>query len=182
MHTEVTQNHSHTTPKLCYTAAGMLIHQEKVLLVKHKKLGIWLNPGGHIDEDELPHHAAEREFFEETGIRVQAVDHSAHSLVGSQTNSEFFVNPIVTNRHWVNRESYDRRLRAADPSKRVVVGPWKRGCEQHLGFLYLVSAVSGFLPLKLLNLKQKKMSVRKLRWGLDLPRWRQSRVSKQVVG
>lgn len=144
MHTEVTQNHSHTTPKLCYTAAGMLIHQEKVLLVKHKKLGIWLNPGGHIDEDELPHHAAEREFFEETGIRVQAVDHSAHSLVGSQTNSEFFVNPIVTNRHWVNRESYDRRLRAADPSKRVVVGPWKRGCEQHLGFLYLVSAVSGY--------------------------------------
>ena len=134
----------HTTPKLCYTAGGMLIHQNKVLLVKHKKLGIWLNPGGHIDEGELPHQAAEREFWEETGVKVRAVDPYENSLVGVGHRSEFFPNPISTNVHWVNRESYDLRMAAEDPSQRVPTKKWKRGCEQHVGFFYLLEAVSGY--------------------------------------
>ena len=44
----------------------------KVLLIKHKKLGIWLCPGGHLESGELLHQAAEREFWEETGIKVKA--------------------------------------------------------------------------------------------------------------
>lgn len=130
-------------PKLCYTAGGMLIHDGKVLLVKHKKLGIWLNPGGHIDEDELPHQAAEREFWEETGVKVRAVDPYRDSLVGKGSDSEFFPNPISTNVHWVNRESYDLRMQSDDPTKRVPTAKWKRGCEQHVGFFYLLEAVDG---------------------------------------
>ncbi len=53
--------------KICYTACGALIHKQKALLVKHKKLGIWLAPGGHMEEGEFPHQAAEREFWEEAG-------------------------------------------------------------------------------------------------------------------
>jgi len=130
-----------STPKLCYTAGGMLIHEGKVLLVKHKKLGIWLNPGGHIEEDELPHQAAEREFWEETGVKVCAIDPYNDSLVGKGTDSEFFPNPISTNVHWVNRESYDLRMQAEDSLKRVPTKKWKRGCEQHVGFFYLLASV-----------------------------------------
>jgi len=81
------------TPKICYTAAGILIHADKVLLVKHKKLGIWLNPGGHIEAGELPHQAAEREFFEETGVKVQAVD--PRGLL-KDTESQYIPSPILS--------------------------------------------------------------------------------------
>jgi 8-oxo-dGTP diphosphatase len=49
--------------KRCPTAAGVLIHQKKILLILHKKSQLWLPPGGHIDANELPHQAAKREFF-----------------------------------------------------------------------------------------------------------------------
>jgi len=38
-----------------------------VLMLFHKKLQVWLPPGGHTDDD-LPQHAAIREVAEETGI------------------------------------------------------------------------------------------------------------------
>jgi len=135
-------------PKLCYTAGGILIHDKKVLLIKHKKLGIWLNPGGHIDEGELPHQAAEREFFEETGVKVRAVD--AFSLPGLNKNfsvndaqniSEFFPNPISTNLHWVNKQSYKLRLKSDNPNRRYSTSVWLRGCEQHVGFFYVLEAI-----------------------------------------
>lgn len=141
-------------PLICYTAGGMLLHDNKVLLVKHKKLGIWLNPGGHIDEGEAPHQAAEREFWEETGVRVRAVDalqfgHGNDILPKSKVEdkSVFYPNPISTNLHWVNEESYQLRQKSANPKKRVPTKVWKRGCEQHLGFFYLLEA-TGSLDFK----------------------------------
>jgi 8-oxo-dGTP pyrophosphatase MutT (NUDIX family) len=41
----------------------------KVLLVDHKKSGLWLPTGGHVDVDELPHQGAARECEEELGIQ-----------------------------------------------------------------------------------------------------------------
>ena len=41
------------------------------LFIKHKKLGKWLQPGGHVDPDELPDTAAVREVLEETGLCVE---------------------------------------------------------------------------------------------------------------
>ncbi len=37
----------------------------------HKLIGAWLPPGGHLEPFELPHEAAVREAYEETGIRVE---------------------------------------------------------------------------------------------------------------
>ena len=122
------------TPKVCYTAAGILVHDNKVLLVKHKKLGIWLNPGGHVEGDELPHQTAEREFFEETGVQVRARDLAG--LAEKLGSSEYQPNPILTNVHWVCRENFEKR--SADPENFTPQAPWQRGCEQHLGFMYLV--------------------------------------------
>lgn len=126
-------------PKICYTAAGILIQDKKVLLVKHKKLGIWLNPGGHIEGDELPHQAAEREFWEETGVRVTA--YQPTKLLSSTELSEFIPCPIVSNVHWVCRENF--AARSADPENFQPQAPWHRGCEQHLGFLYLMQPTDG---------------------------------------
>lgn len=53
-----------------FTVATFVIHQGRVLLLRHPKLGLWLPPGGHIDPPELPDEAAVREVEEEAGLRV----------------------------------------------------------------------------------------------------------------
>ncbi|MBP7700440.1 NUDIX domain-containing protein [Candidatus Woesebacteria bacterium] len=124
--------------KICHTATGMLIVDGKVLLVKHKKLGFWLNPGGHIEADELPHIAVEREFWEETGIKVKA--YNFQELMESST-SEYVPLPILTSLHWINKESYEKRLSSSDKTKRVVTEKWPLGCEQHFNYMFLVRPV-----------------------------------------
>ena len=44
-----------------------------VLLHRHKRLGIWVQPGGHIEPGETPWLAAARETTEETGLPVVLV-------------------------------------------------------------------------------------------------------------
>ncbi|WEL23934.1 NUDIX family hydrolase [Candidatus Nanohalovita haloferacivicina] len=46
------------------------MNDDRVLLHFHKKLDKWLPVGGHIDRDELPHQAAEREVKEESDLNV----------------------------------------------------------------------------------------------------------------
>ena len=41
---------------------------KKVFVVHHKKSGLWLSPGGHIDKDETLLEALNREISEELGI------------------------------------------------------------------------------------------------------------------
>lgn len=52
----------------CYVVEG-----DATLLHEHEKLDMWLPPGGHIDRDELPHEAALRETYEETGLRPELI-------------------------------------------------------------------------------------------------------------
>ena len=47
--------------------------RKKILLVKHKKFNKWVQPGGHIEEDETPEEAALREVYEETGLKVKLI-------------------------------------------------------------------------------------------------------------
>ncbi len=46
---------------------------KKVLLVNHRKLGVWIEPGGHLEEGEFPHETAIREVLEETGLKVKII-------------------------------------------------------------------------------------------------------------
>jgi 8-oxo-dGTP pyrophosphatase MutT (NUDIX family) len=57
-----------------FTVAVFVVHEARVLLHRHKRLALWLPPGGHIDEGELPDDAAIRETMEESGVRVTLVD------------------------------------------------------------------------------------------------------------
>ena len=56
-----------------FTVAVFVVWKGKVLLHFHRKLGMWLPPGGHIETDELPDEAAVREVLEETGVKIQLV-------------------------------------------------------------------------------------------------------------
>lgn len=50
------------------TGSAIVVGPRGVLLHLHKRLGIWLQPGGHLEPDEEPWDAAHRETLEETGI------------------------------------------------------------------------------------------------------------------
>lgn len=53
-----------------FAVSGFVLNetQDKVLMVYHKKLGVWVIPGGHLEDNEYPHEGARREILEETGV------------------------------------------------------------------------------------------------------------------
>ena len=57
------------------TASAVLVtpDRSKMLLILHKKLQVWLQPGGHQEWDETPWDAAVRECKEETGIDISEI-------------------------------------------------------------------------------------------------------------
>ena len=45
-----------------FTATGIVFNESgEIPMIKHKKLGVWLPPGGHINENELPCEAVVRD-------------------------------------------------------------------------------------------------------------------------
>lgn len=58
-----------------FCASAFVINPEnkKILLVKHHLFDKWVQPGGHIEDNETPEEAATREVYEETGIKVSIV-------------------------------------------------------------------------------------------------------------
>ena len=54
------------------TASAIVTGDDGVVLHLHKRLSMWLQPGGHIDSGEMPWRAAFREAREETGLAVIA--------------------------------------------------------------------------------------------------------------
>lgn len=51
---------------------------KKMLLIHHKKLGKWIQPGGHIEPFENPIETAIREVHEETGIDITSLRDKIH--------------------------------------------------------------------------------------------------------
>lgn len=52
-----------------FTASAIVIDGAgRTLLHRHRRLGLWLQPGGHVDGDEDPAEGARRETLEETGL------------------------------------------------------------------------------------------------------------------
>lgn len=46
-------------------------NNKKILLCHHQRFNRWVQPGGHIEDNELPEETALRETYEETGVRVK---------------------------------------------------------------------------------------------------------------
>ncbi|HSK92309.1 MAG TPA: NUDIX domain-containing protein [Euzebyales bacterium] len=56
------------------TCSAVVVSDRGVLLHRHKRLGLWLQPGGHVDPGEAPPDAVLREVREETGLACDHVD------------------------------------------------------------------------------------------------------------
>jgi len=56
-----------------FTATGFVVRGDATLLHWHRRLGQWMPPGGHIEEDEDPVQAVLREIREETGIMAEVI-------------------------------------------------------------------------------------------------------------
>lgn len=105
-----------------FTASAIVFDaQDRVLLVHHNRIGLWLYPGGHVDVNEDPAQAAQREILEETGIATEVV------------GDEMFVHPAVTTH--------------ATPYTIIEmdVNDGKFGQHRHIDFVYVLRAVAGSL-------------------------------------
>ena len=111
---------AHIHEKIDFTASVYIVQDGKILLHKHKKLGIWLQPGGHIELDEDPTEAAKREALEETGFVVELVGNIGIP-VPHRGRSRDLLLPMFLNRH-----NYD-------------------ATHEHIDFSYFARVVSGVL-------------------------------------
>jgi 8-oxo-dGTP diphosphatase len=70
-----------------FSVGVFALHEGRVLLIHHKRLGTWLPPGGEIEPGETPQEAARRELFEETGLsarfeRISPIHGTPAGLIG----------------------------------------------------------------------------------------------------
>ncbi len=74
-----------TTPlQKHFTATAFIVDSKnRTLLLKHKRLGRWMPPGGHVDENETPEDTATRECKEETGLDVEIIGDTQNNLFSS---------------------------------------------------------------------------------------------------
>lgn len=59
-----------STSHFCVYFAGFDLNAKKVFIGHHKKSGLWLFNGGHIDKEETPEQALKREMTEEWGKAI----------------------------------------------------------------------------------------------------------------
>ena len=88
----------HIHEKVDFTTSIYIVFKNKVLLHMHKKLHIWLPPGGHIELDEDPNQAALREAKEETGLEIALVGEG--KSYDSQYRARDLIPPRFLNRHY----------------------------------------------------------------------------------
>jgi 8-oxo-dGTP pyrophosphatase MutT (NUDIX family) len=53
------------------TGSAVVVGRRGVVLLVHRRLGFWMQPGGHLDPGETPWDAARRETAEETGLATE---------------------------------------------------------------------------------------------------------------
>lgn len=63
----------HVHELIDFTVSVFITHDNKVLLIHHKKLNMWLPIGGHIELDEDPEETLFREVKEECGLEIEVI-------------------------------------------------------------------------------------------------------------
>jgi 8-oxo-dGTP diphosphatase len=107
-----------------FTATGLIIKNDSVLLHLHPKIHLWLPPGGHVELNEDPVETVKREISEETGYKVQIIN-------TSNTHIKKFKNVI-----------------SIIPPHTIFIEPIndiKEGFHEHIDMIYLCKIVGGEL-------------------------------------
>ncbi len=90
----------HIHEKIDFCADALIVHENKILLIFHKKHKIWLQIGGHIELDEDPQAALLREIKEECGLDVEIVGKKEPDITVEGT--KFLYPPAFMNIHKIN--------------------------------------------------------------------------------
>lgn len=61
---------------LQFSAGGIVLHEDRLLLIETRRTCRWQLPKGHLERGETPRQAAVREIREETGAAVTVLDHA----------------------------------------------------------------------------------------------------------
>ena len=96
--------------------------KNEILLVKHKKLGTWIYPGGHVEENEVPDKAALRETLEETGLNVRLIDAVTNKPLYSDSGAKRLAQPLMIMLEDV---------------------PYSTGHHNHFDLLYIAEPING---------------------------------------
>jgi 8-oxo-dGTP pyrophosphatase MutT (NUDIX family) len=66
--------HIHTeNGQIDFTASAFIVHDDRVLLLKHKIFKRWAQPGGHIELTDSVEETLYKEIEEETGLRKESL-------------------------------------------------------------------------------------------------------------
>lgn len=83
-----------------FVAGAFIVKNDEILLLRHKKYGMWLQPGGHVEEGETPDEAAIRETMEEVGLEVEILE-SFRPDTSYENKSEDLPQPFNINLHQI---------------------------------------------------------------------------------
>jgi len=79
--------------KTVYTAGGMLLQDDKILLVQQGN--VFVLPKGHIETGETKENAAVRELLEETGYEVEIIEYCGQLSRPSTEKTGEAVNKVI---------------------------------------------------------------------------------------
>jgi 8-oxo-dGTP pyrophosphatase MutT (NUDIX family) len=88
-----------------FTGSALVVNDGKLLMLKHSKLDMWLQPGGHVEGEETPDETALRECVEETGFRVEIVD-SFRPDESFEDSSTDLAKPFNINLHQIDEAHF----------------------------------------------------------------------------
>lgn len=89
-----------------FTASAYIVHptEPKICLLKHRRYGFWLQPGGHVELDEDPLQTLKHELEEEIGFKPD--DYDIVELVPPPRHDNAKIKTLPTpasmNVHWVS--------------------------------------------------------------------------------
>jgi len=88
-----------------FVAGAFIVKDDEILFLKHKKYGIWLQPGGHVEERETPDEAAIRETMEEVGLEVEIIE-DFRPETSFENESEDLPQPFNINLHRIEESHW----------------------------------------------------------------------------
>lgn len=108
-----------------FTVSIYIVHKDKVLLHVHKKYGMLLPLGGHIEANELPEEACIREVKEESGLIINLYNADLDSPFRNaieESDGKFIVRPMhmVHGQAEINHYHIDLSYYATTDSNHVV--------------------------------------------------------------
>jgi 8-oxo-dGTP pyrophosphatase MutT (NUDIX family) len=89
----------HLHEKYDFIVTAYIVFEEKVLMIHHNELKMWLPIGGHIELDQDPEEALFAEIREECGLEVEVM---SEKPTAEYLNGRFLYTPNFLDVHKIN--------------------------------------------------------------------------------